>query len=290
MERRLGRGLGALLPESGRSRSPHELELDEIRPNPFQPRETFAPAGLEELRQSIVNHGILQPIVVRRVDTGYELISGERRWRAARLAGLRSIPAIVRPEVPDEEMLELALVENVQREDLDPIERARGFQNLLHQLSLTQEQVAEKVGLRRSTVANHLRLLDLPPPVQDAVKGGRLTMGHARALLGVQDRPRLLELAEAIVRDELTVRDIERRVKEGRTSTSEVPSAEPKATPTATHPEPWVADLERRMQDALGTRVSLRNQEGFRGQVVIDYFSREDLERVLHRIAPPESI
>src|SRR5262249_13839390 len=156
-----------------------------IRPNPFQPRRHFDEASLSDLAQSLKTHGVLQPIVVRTSPAGFELIAGERRWRAARIAGLARLPALIRTEVSDREMLELALVENLQREDLDAIERAQGFRAMIQSLSLTQEQVAERVGIQRASVANHLRLLDLPAPVQDAVSKGLLSMGHAKAILAL---------------------------------------------------------------------------------------------------------
>jgi ParB family chromosome partitioning protein len=294
MERRLGRGLGALLPDSGQSRSPREIELDSIRPNPFQPRTNFRPSGIDELRQSIAQHGVLQPVVVRRIGDGYELISGERRWRASREAGLRVIPAVVRPQVSDGDMLELALVENLQREDLDPIERARGFRAMMDQLELTQERVAERVGLRRSTIANHLRLLELPETIQEAVRNGTLSMGHARALLGLQDQERLLRLASDVVEQSLSVRDVERLVREGAVRTAEAVEARQASTAaadsatgrTVSAPAPWIRELEQRMQDHLGTKVTLKNRDGFEGQVVIEYYGRDDLDRLIQHLSP----
>lgn len=298
MERRLGRGLGALLPESTRARGPLEVELDAIRPNPHQPRVVFRPAELEELRQSIVNHGVLQPVVVRKAADGYELISGERRWRAARLAGCRVIPVVVRANVSEEDMLELALVENVQRQDLDPMERARGFQQMVERLGLTQEKVAARVGLSRSSVTNHIRLLELPETIQEAVSAGTLSMGHAKALLAVQDKKRLADLAADAMRGHLSVRDVERLVRE-----ETEPATNPEAEPTADRAEsrgedretlvpqpPWVRDLEGRMQEFLGTKVRLRNGEDYRGQIVIDYFGREDLERLIGMLTPNQTL
>ncbi|MBM3988030.1 MAG: ParB/RepB/Spo0J family partition protein, partial [Planctomycetes bacterium] len=199
MERRLGKGLSSLLGGRVEGATSQELALALIDPNPFQPRVTMDPAGLEELRDSISNHGILQPIVVRKLDGRYQIISGERRWRAARLAGLERIPAVLREVVSDNEMLELALVENVQRRDLDPLERARGFKALMEGLGITQEAVAIKVGLKRATVANHMRLLELPEKVQQAVGKGLLSMGHARALLGLSTPEQIEGLMEQCV-------------------------------------------------------------------------------------------
>jgi ParB family chromosome partitioning protein len=294
MERRLGRGLGALLPDPGRARDPREIEVDAIRPNPHQPRTQFRPAGLDELRQSILNHGVLQPVVVRRVEDGFELISGERRWRASREAGLRSIPAVVRNNVTDADMLELALVENLQREDLDPIERARGFRLMMDRLELTQERVAERVGLRRSTITNHLRLLELPEAIQDAVRSGTLSMGHARALLGLQDRGRLLSLANDVVEQSLSVREVEKRVRDAEAPQAETaPASRAARGDTAGKPpgmeadaQPWVRELEQRIQEHLGTKVTLKNRDGYCGQITIEYFDRKDLERLIRVLAP----
>jgi ParB family chromosome partitioning protein len=290
MEKRLGRGLGSLLGEPRGREDLLEIELDRIEPNPFQPRKTLDPAGLEELTESIRSHGILQPIVVRNKGAGFELIAGERRWRAARLAGLRQVPAVIRDGVSDQDMLELALVENVQRRDLDPIERAQGFQALQEALGLTQEQVAERVGLKRSTVTNHLRLLELPQPVQDAVARGLVGMGHARALLGLTSERDRLRLLEQAVREDLSVREVERRVRSrsgggagGRAELAEKAPTEP-ARPA------WAASLEQRMRETLGTKVTLQAQSEAKGRIVIDYYSREALDRLLEVLAPSPEV
>ncbi|MCL4144329.1 UNVERIFIED_CONTAM: hypothetical protein GTU68_005172, partial [Idotea baltica] len=186
-----------------------DIALIEIEPNPHQPRTVFAAEGLNELRDSIAQHGVLQPVVLRKTPSGFELIAGERRCRASRMAGLTTVPAIVREDVSDEVMLELALVENVQRRDLNALEKALGYKTMMSQLTLTQEQVASKVGLKRATVANHLRLLDLPAKVQDAVGEGLLSMGHARALLAADGEEEQVRLLEVIVREGLSVRAIE---------------------------------------------------------------------------------
>jgi len=312
MEKRLGRGLGSLLggrpteaspPAASQAQDrPTRLEgrdlvgLDEIRPNPYQPRQVFDPSGLQELRSSIQNHGVLQPIVVRPSDDGYEIVSGERRWRAARMAGLDAIPVVVREGVRDDEMLELALVENLQRRDLDPIERARGYQQMAEQLGLTQDQVARRVGLQRSTIANHIRLLELDEPIQSAVSAGRLTMGHARALLGVEDGRERLELARDIERDGLSVRDVERRVRgeAAEQAASGSGSSDPAQTRVDDEPpravEPWAKGLEERIKLATGTRVEIRNRAtaggGMEGQVVLHYYDRSQLEALIERLAP----
>jgi ParB family transcriptional regulator, chromosome partitioning protein len=283
MEKRLGRGLGTLLsPEVSPTEPRSEIPLEAIRPNPFQPRRTFSPEALQELQDSIQVHGILQPVVVRSTRTGYELIAGERRWRASQALGLKAIPAVVREGVQDGEMLELALVENLQRADLDPIEKARGFRQLLDQ-GLTQDQIASKVGLQRSTVTNFLRLLELGETLQKALTEGLLSMGHARALLGLADRKKQEELCALVARRGLSVREVEHRVRElqGRVeSTRTLAPASP----------PWVREMEARMRNHLGAKVQLRNREGYHGQVVIEYHGREDLDRLYELLAPRKTL
>ncbi len=284
MERRLGRGLGSLLSKAAPQEGAQELELRLIRPNPHQPRKTFDPAGLEELKSSIREHGVLQPIVVRRREEGFEIIAGERRWRASRLAGRDTIPAVVRDDVTDQQMLELALVENVQRTDLDPIEKAKGFRALQVELGLSQDQVAERVGLQRATVANHMRLLELPAPVQEAVTRGLITMGHARALLALREAPAQLRLLERIAREDLSVRAVEGLVKAPAAAPAE-PGSLVSEAPPAEEP-PWTRELQRRLQQALGTRVRLSADANCRGQIAIDFYERADLERLLRILAP----
>lgn len=287
----LGRGLDSLIAQGQGADSEaaqRELPIAQIRPNPLQPRKVFDSGHLEDLKASIENHGVLQPICVRKVEGGFEIISGERRWRAARLAGLRSIPVVIREEVSNEQMMELALVENLQRQDLDPIEKARGFQEMIDTLKLTQEQVAAKVGLKRSTVANHLRLLELDPEVQEALVSGLITMGHARALLAVEGGTKEKKKALAtIVRDELSVRQTERLVKQGP-----VVQAKPAETKKASgdKPEAWVGDLERRIREHLGTRVELVSKRGYKGHITLHFKGREELEALVDQIAPKRTI
>lgn len=286
--KRLGRGLGSLIQDSEPDSLTREIPLAEIRPNPFQPRREFDPAGLEELRDSIRNHGILQPIVLRKEEMGYQLISGERRWRAARLAGLPTIPAIVRPDVDDRGMLELALVENVQRRDLNAIERARAFQDMMDSLDATQQVVADKVGLKRSSVANLMRLLELPEAVQAMVSSGQLSMGHGKALLGLSDGAMITPLAKEVADKGISVRELERMVRQ----LAEQPPQEEKPQPKVVEPVlvPWAKSMEERIREVLGTRVQLKNGPKYRGQIVIHYYNREDLERIYEALAPREEI
>jgi ParB family transcriptional regulator, chromosome partitioning protein len=313
MEKRLGRGLGSLLSQSSAQSPPkpemstaapatsggQRLPLAEIRANPFQPRTEFDAEGLEELAASIRQHGILQPVVVRRSASGFELVSGERRLRASKLAGLTSIPAMVREQVSDDEMLELAMVENLQRRDLDPMERARGYQRMIDQLKLTQAQVAERVGLKRSTVTNHLRLLELPPGIHAQLANGQLTMGHAKALLAADEAQRQA-LAVEIVHEGLSVREAERRARGDQEPTVELqPKAPPLATSragasagsaTADPKAPWVRDLENRLRDEFGTKAEVNNREGYSGTIVLHYHDRASLEQMMQALVPKASI
>jgi ParB family chromosome partitioning protein len=271
--------------EQGHLVSEREIELESIQPNASQPRRTFDQEALAELSESIRQHGVLQPIVVRRKGEGWELIAGERRWRGARLAGLTHIPAVVR-DVPDAQMLELALVENVQREDLDPLERAEGYKQLMSQLGLTQDDVARRVGLKRSTIANHLRLLELPPEAKQAVRQGLITMGHARALLGLVRPVDIVGLVPRIAREQLSVRQVEDLVRR-RNARGEKQESGSNDAPL---PPPWQRELEARMRHSLGCRVRLRNSAGFRGEIVIQYSDRSELDRLCGILAPRREV
>jgi ParB family chromosome partitioning protein len=262
------------------------LPLAALKPNPQQPRKTFDPSALAELTDSIRRHGVLQPIVVRPAGEGYQIVSGERRWRAAQAAGLKAIPATIRRDISDEQLLEIALVENLQRQDLDAMERATGYQDMMRALNLTQEQVAERVGLKRSTVANHLRLLELPPVAQDAVRKGLISMGHARALLAVPNTKHQAQLVERIAREDLSVRQVELLARGMAARRSEPGTLLP-----AQHPNPpWVTELEGRFRDHLGTKVQIRNNPGVKGEIVIQYFNASDLERLSRILAPREEL
>jgi len=252
-----------------------EVPIHKLQPNLHQPRTEWDGDALEELRNSIETHGILQPICVRRTESGFEIIAGERRWRAARLAGLERVPVVVRADVSDREMLELALVENIQREDLDPIEKAKGYRAMADELGLTQEAVAERLGTRRASVANQMRLLDLPISVQQGLSEGLLRMGHARALLGLKDEKAITGLFKAIVRQGLSVRQVEDRVR----SLNEANEASTRTTPSQA-PAAWISDMEGRIRERVGTKVVIKNREGYRGEITLQYHGREDLDRL----------
>jgi ParB family chromosome partitioning protein len=273
----LGRGLAALIPQRAQpANGPLEIALDRIVGNPQQPRVRMDDAALATLAASIREHGVIQPVLVTETIDGYQLVAGERRVRAARMAGLERIPAVVR-QLADRDQLELALVENLQREDLDPIEAARAYRQLIDDYAFTQEDLAARVGRARSTVANTLRLLDLHPAVQAAVADGRLTEGHARAIGGLETdaQPRLID---AIVDDDLSVRQAEELVRRLK-----APRVEPSATATTRTPDPELERVEEDLRRALGTKVRMaRSRRG--GRIVIEYFSDEELNRLYDRL------
>ena len=286
----LGKGLGSLIPSSlprpatgipasGLSHPPApetRIEISKIRPNPRQPRQSFDEEALNGLAESMKTQGVLQPVVLRPVRDGqYELIAGERRWRAAQRAGIHKIPAIIR-DVPDEQLLELALIENIQREELNAIDEAEAYRILVDDLVLTQNEVAERVGKQRTTVANALRLLNLPRRVQDMVRDRRISMGHARALLALEDAKAIEALAEQIIADGLSVRVVESRAK--RPSSTGRPGR-----PTSVA-DPNVAAAESSLQRALGTKVRITGN-GKRGRIEIHYHNPEQLQGIFQALS-----
>jgi ParB family chromosome partitioning protein len=264
----LGKGLGALFSSLPATGEVQQLDVRRLIPNRHQPRQHFDDISLKELAESIRKQGVVQPVLVRRnPQGGYELIAGERRWRAAQLAGLNTIPAMIK-EVSDAEMLQLALIENLQRQDLNPLEAARGYQRLTKQFELTQDEVAATVGKERSTVANYLRLLTLPDAVKSALAEGALTFGHAKAILTISQPAAQHQLAQRIVDEGLSVRQAESaaRTLSGRRRRLLRPTE--------------FADLEERLRQRMGTRVSLKGRTT-KGRIVLHFFSREELERLL---------
>jgi ParB family chromosome partitioning protein len=277
----LGRGLDALLPSAPAGGGVLELPVDAIVPNPVQPREQMAAAALEELADSIRVHGVLQPLIVTRGESGYVLIAGERRWRAAQLAGLQVVPALLK-EVTPQERLELALIENVQRQDLSPLEEAAAYEQLVTEHGLTQEAVAARVGKSRVAVTNALRQLHLTPAARAALLEGWLTAGHARALLATPDPATQERLAAEVVARELSVRETEELVR--RVARADRPAA---AAPSAAAPAVTgaveAAALEQRLRQALGTKVQLeRTRRG--GRIVIHYYSDDELQGLVERL------
>jgi ParB family chromosome partitioning protein len=289
----LGRGLGALIPPgAAEHRAPagaglQELPVEAIRPNPYQPRDLFDEEALGALADSIRELGLLQPVLVRPAEDGYELIAGERRWRAAQRVGLRTIPALVR-ETEDDNALEQALVENVQREQLNPLEEAAAYQQLIEDFGLTHDQVASRVGKSRASISNMLRLLQLPPSIQHAVRDRKLTMGHARALLGTPDRAFQETLAQRIGAEDLSVRAVEEAVRVHNEGEAPEPGSNV-TVPMGRLRPPGLLELEELLGDHLATRVKVRIGAGGKGTVVVDFAGLDDLERLYRRMTVPDA-
>lgn len=287
----LGKGLSDLISADALRQGATLLELrpHEIEPNPFQPRSSIDDDDLEELTRSVERHGVVQPLVVRPSGSGYQLVTGERRWRAAQRAGLTTVPCLVR-ETADAETLQIALVENLQRKDLNPMDAARGYRQLIEQFGSTQEQVASIVGKSRSAVANTLRLLELPAEVQADVEAGTLSEGHARALLGLgKDEEAIRAAAGEVSERKLTVRETEEYVR-ARTEPAATPPSTPqqarrRATETT---DPNLAELEERLQRAVGTKVRVRPRKRG-GAIHIVYHDAEELDRIVALLDPPAS-
>jgi len=287
----LGRGLGALLEDSSKvfeQQIIHEtvgsisdILISNVESNPFQPRSKFDQESLEELADSIKVQGIIQPITVRRKGKGsYQVISGERRLQASRMAGLNSVPAFIRT-ADDQQMLELALIENIQRENLNAIEIALSYQRLLTECKLKQEELGDRVGKKRTTVTNYLRLLKLPPDIQIALRDNLISMGHARAILGVEDIDLQLTLLKKILDHHLSVRNVEQLVHQLATGTKQS-AARPKSQPP--FPDPETKKLQTDLSSFLGTRITVKNDKNSKGEIRIPFYSAEDLERILEII------
>lgn len=270
----LGRGLGALLSSDSTvdlGPEPTEVEVDLIQPGPMQPRTHFDEGSLEGLADSIRTHGIVQPLLVRRQGDRYELIAGERRWRAARLAGLSKVPVIVK-EVPDHDLLEIALIENIQREDLNPIEEAQAYKRLIENVGLTQEALAARVGRDRSYITNYLRLLKLPDDLQQLVIEGRLSTGHARTILGLAHADPQRRIARQVIDGALSVRATEHLVRK---------AVEGSPAKTASAVDPNIRAAETKLRRALGTQVRIVQLRGEGpGKIEISFFSNQDLDRI----------
>lgn len=290
----LGKGLGALIPgaesEATGSEATWEaipqgqqvldINVADIEANPHQPRTAFDPKSISELAQSIREKGIIQPLSVRRFGSGYQLIAGERRFRAAQQADLETVPALVLDVATDQEMMELSLIENIQREDLNPVEEAKAYRMLMDQCFLTQEEVAEKVGKDRSTIANTLRLLHLTPEVLDALQSGQVTQGHARALLGLEDDRLQITLCQQIISQGLSVRRVEALVKAYKEGKAEKPKTQPQK-------DPHILSLEEDLQRRFGTGVNI-NRRGGKGKIEIEFYTDDDLERLLDLLVTTE--
>ena len=276
----LGRGLASLLPDAAGAApgSALQVSVDQVRPNPYQPRRDFDESALADLVASIKQHGVVQPITLREAPdgVGYQLIAGERRLRAARLAGLPTIPAVVRP-CNERELIEIALIENLQREDINGIEAAVAYRRCMDEFSLTQEELAARLGKSRTTIANTLRLLKLPPALQAAIAEGRMSEGHGRALLSLADADAQALVADRIIEEQLSVREAEALCREPAAATGRRGGSSQRADSPA---DPDVALFENLIQRALGTKVEIRQGKSGAGTVVVHFFNQEDLERI----------
>jgi ParB family chromosome partitioning protein len=277
----LGRGLEALIPDAdpGTAAAPGDYflcDIQLIRPNRFQPRRQFAETELEELTESIKEQGILQPLMVRKVDSGFELVAGERRLRAARRAGLNTVPVVVR-SVSDDQLLEMSLVENIQRADLNPMEEAEAYHRLIHQFNLTQDQAAARVGKSRSAVANFLRLRQLPEPIQASIVEGTLSMGHARALLGADSSALQLTAWRAVVAKGMSVRETEEMIRRLK-SEKKAPRVSLKSSEAT-----YLTSLSEELSRHLGTKVTIR-KSGRQGRLEIEFYNNDDLDRLITQL------
>ena len=283
----LGRGLEMLIPRPAAKEPPAsgvtEIPVDAIVPNPYQPRKQFAQAEIDELAGSIRTHGVLQPLVLREVEEGYQCVVGERRLRASRLAGLAAVPALVR-DYTDQEMLALALVENAQREDLAPLDSAVAYRRLTEEFGMTQQEVGAAIGKSRSAVANTLRLLDLPDPIRDALAAGEISEGHARAVLTAGDADAMLALWDRIAGSGVSVREVERLARELRHPEAEPAPAVGRTRSPAIQVDPNLAMIVDRVQRSIGTKVTLTPRKNG-GSIAIEYYSDDDLERILDLLA-----
>ncbi len=276
----LGKGLDALFVDnsSGQSSGTVTLRISEIEPNKNQPRKDFDDTALAQLADSIALHGVIQPLLVRPMTNGsYQLVAGERRWRASKMAGLSEVPVVIQ-EMTDSEMMELALIENLQREDLNPIEEALGYRELMEQHSLTQDQVAQKVGKSRPAVANALRLLNLPDKVVKLVRGGELSSGHARALLALEDEKEMESLAQQAAKGLLTVRDIEKQAKKD----TQKPGKKGNASPALR--DSFYDEMELALKQELGKKIKITTK-GSKGTLEIEFYSKEELTDLAQRLA-----
>ncbi|WP_144461586.1 ParB/RepB/Spo0J family partition protein [Siminovitchia fortis] len=277
MAKGLGKGINALFAnidvDVGTEETVREIQLTEIKPNPYQPRKNFSAEAIAELKESIKEHGILQPIIVRKNGKSYEIVAGERRFRAAKAAHLKRIPAVVR-EFNDSQMMELAVLENLQREDLTPMEEAAAYQTLMDRLGITQEDLAKRLGKSRPYIANHIRLLTLPPKIQNLITEGKLSMGHGRTLLGLKQKNKMVSVAEQTIKEGLNVRQLEKLIQR---LNENVPRETKKKT---IKKDVFIREREDRLREKFGTTVTI-SQTKKKGKIEIEFLSQEDLERIL---------
>ena len=267
----LGRGLDALIPIEKADNGYLLVSIDQLKPNPFQPRKDFDETSIDELSASIRENGIIQPLIVRKTEIGYEIIAGERRWRAAQKIGLKMVPVILK-EASDREILELSLIENLQREDLNPLEEALAYEQLIGDFGLTHDEISKRIGKERSTITNQIRLLKLPDSVKEALRRGNITAGHARALLSIESPNKTNELLESIINQKLSVRQTERlvqnlyRLKDQKRKTNDID-----------YHLDYITD---ELKKAFGTQIRIIDKKG-KGKIEIEYYSKEELERII---------
>ncbi|TKH00860.1 ParB/RepB/Spo0J family partition protein [Peribacillus simplex] len=279
MAKGLGKGLNALFNsgEISKDEIVREIKVRELRPNPYQPRKNFRLEAIEELKQSIMEHGILQPIIARESIKGYEIVTGERRYRAAKEAGLKTVPVVVR-KLNEQQMMELAILENLQREDLNPIEEAVAYQTLLEKLEFTQEQLANRLGKSRPHIANHVRLLSLPEGIRRYISDGEISMGHGRALLGLKKKELLKTVVDKILKEGMNVRQLEQYIHQLNDTVSR--ETKPKKQEKK---DIFIKQRETSLRERLGTSVTIKHSKK-KGKIEIEFFSKEDLERILNLI------
>ena len=270
----LGKGLDAFFPKDEEEKI-QEIKLSECRPNPYQPRKIFDADSIDELKQSIIEHGILQPIIVRKSIKGYEIVVGERRFRAAKEAKLEKVPVIVR-ELSEQQMMEMAVLENLQREDLTPIEEASAYQQLMEKLKITQEELAKRLGKSRPHIANHVRLLSLPTKIQEYISNGTISMGHGRALLGLRKKETIPAVVEKIIKEGLNVRQLEHLIQQ---LNEHVPRETKKPEKEK---DVFLKEQESNLRERFGTTVHIKQSKNKdKGKIEIEFFSKEDLDRIL---------
>ncbi|HEX9665293.1 MAG TPA: ParB/RepB/Spo0J family partition protein [Thermodesulfobacteriota bacterium] len=270
----LGRGLDALIPTDKEVNGYILADIDQIKPNAYQPRKEFDEDGIDELASSIKEKGIIQPLVGRKIGDSYEIIAGERRWRAAQKAGLKKIPIILK-DASDSEILELALIENLQREDLNPIDEAIAYEQLIGDFGLTHEEISKRIGKDRSTITNQIRLLKLPERVKQAIKEGEISAGHARAILSIESQSKALEILDLIRRNKLSVRQTEKLVQ-GLIK-------EPGADKKQNYIDPFLNNITEELKKVLGTQIRIIDRNG-KGKIEIEYYSIDDLERIIEAL------
>ena len=280
MAKGLGKGINALFNniEVEQGEVIKEINLKELRPNPYQPRKVFSEEAIEELKQSILLHGILQPIIARKSIKGYEIVVGERRFRAAGEAGLKTVPVVIR-EMTEQQMMELAILENLQREDLNPIEEAIAYQTLLERLKLTQDELAKRLGKSRPHITNHVRLLSLPEEIKKFISEGKISMGHGRALLALKNKEKLNAVVAKVMKEKLNVRQLEQYIHQ-------LNEIVPRETKTMEQPKKdiFIKQRETSLRERLGTTVTIK-QTKKKGKIEIEFFSQEDLDRILDLIS-----